>query len=519
MNAKRIVSVLAALSMGLASLSYADSAFITDGSSNSPQINHFTNPKDAYIGPKPGQGYSPDGLYFFGVTYTPSNSDTVLLANDRVTPTAAAYADPSNMSGDSKDPWGWKARAVQVTGGQIAGVVNLGSTTVNSETSTNVHKVVNVNGKNRVQLWPFAQNPVNNVYKGWFVHYSNITLTVSSATTDLGNGVGQIKLINAQAALGNGPNYGAGLPSDLIIHSASYPNADGTSTDNFTIGSPEVVTGSITATKFFDTNADGTQNNGEVAIPNWLISLDLGGDFLTLYTDANGQAIFNGLTIGSTYTVFEDTSLAGWYPTGPASKDVLVTGSTSFGNVQLGGIGGLTLGFWSNKNGQALTDATDLAVLVALNLRNANGSDFDPTALTLAKWLTGASATNMANMLSAQLAAVQLSLLNSGANSSLTLTPTTAIYAPKGASAAQDITPAQFAALYAAVSGVGPNNVNAFGFTTVAGLIAQANAALALPNNITTGAGPMRDYQQALKNALDGVANNKNIVGPVVVTP
>ena len=52
--------------------------------------------------------------------------------------------------------------------------------------------------------------------------------------------------------------------------------------------------------------------------------------------------------------------------------------TVEFGNLCLGAGGGLTLGFWSNKNGKALFGADDLALMVSLNLRNASGSNFDP---------------------------------------------------------------------------------------------------------------------------------------------
>jgi hypothetical protein len=52
------------------------------------------------------------------------------------------------------------------------------------------------------------------------------------------------------------------------------------------------------------------------------------------------------------------------------------TKTVEFGNVCLGAGGGLTLGYWSNKNGQATmndggTFAPELALLAALNLPNA----------------------------------------------------------------------------------------------------------------------------------------------------
>ena len=68
----------------------------------------------------------------------------------------------------------------------------------------------------------------------------------------------------------------------------------------------------------------------------------------------------------------------------------------------------MTLGFWSNKNGQKLETADDFVALTALHLVNANGSPRDFTSSlsnnksALNSFLLGANATNMANMLSAQ---------------------------------------------------------------------------------------------------------------------
>src|SRR5205823_2315436 len=87
----------------------------------------------------------------------------------------------------------------------------------------------------------------------------------------------------------------------------------------------------------------------------------------------------------------------------------------NFGNYCKVPSGGLTLGFWSNKNGQALITGADLCVLNGLHLVNASGATFDPVAgcpsptsaqvsagkTALANWLLSASATNMAYMLSA----------------------------------------------------------------------------------------------------------------------
>ena len=68
----------------------------------------------------------------------------------------------------------------------------------------------------------------------------------------------------------------------------------------------------------------------------------------------------------------------------------------AFRNVCQVNPGGKTIGFWSNKNGAAAfaTIPGGLGTLVALNLRDAKGANFDPT--TYAKyqsWLLSATAS------------------------------------------------------------------------------------------------------------------------------
>ena len=148
-----------------------------------------------------------------------------------------------------------------------------------------------------------------------------------------------------------------------------------------------------------------------------------------------------------------------------------------FGNVCLGAGGGLTLGFWSNKNGQALVGPTDLAMLVALNLRNANGTDFNPaTYAQLKTWLLNGTAVNMAYMLSVQLAAMELNVFNGKVSGG--------------------------ALIYG-----GPT----LGFVTINALMTAADAELALHGSTPAGSA-FRSYQEALKNALDGANNNLNFV-------
>jgi hypothetical protein len=161
------------------------------------------------------------------------------------------------------------------------------------------------------------------------------------------------------------------------------------------------------------------------------------------------------------------------------------TRDVQFGNVCLGAGGGRTIGFWSNKNGQAVMNAggmgVELAFLSGLNLRNGSGADFDPASYAAFRgWLLSANAINMAYMLSAQLAAMELNVYNGMVNGSAL------IYAP-GAQGA----------------------VN--GFLTVNALMSEANNELGLHASTLDGS-PFRSYQEALKNGLDKGNNNQNFV-------
>src|SRR5262249_16583553 len=186
------------------------------------------------------------------------------------------------------------------------------------------------------------------------------------------------------------------------------------STCTFTV----TVYTSITVHKFFDANADGIDNDNQL-VSGLKITLS-GAASGTKFTDGSGNATVTGLLPGN-YTVTEVLPNSKWVnTTGGTSTTISLTcpQTVKFGNVCLGAGGGLTLGFWSNKNGQAILSANDPAwrtLLNSLNLRNADGSPFVvPSGSTgygtFRTWLLGANATNMAYMLSAQLAAMELNV-------------------------------------------------------------------------------------------------------------
>jgi hypothetical protein len=244
-------------------------------------------------------------------------------------------------------------------------------------------------------------------------------------------------------------------------------------------GDPESAT--LNVKKFYDANVNGLDDDG-IEIEGWEFSVVDGVAFYGLLTPL---ALL--VQAPDTYTVTESTPLeTNWLHTTPTSVvQAVVDGESydiAFGNVGRGGGGGLTLGFWSNKNGLALVDPADRAALSALNLRNADGSAFDAaTNAALKTWLLNASATNMAYMLSVQLAVMKLNVLNGFVSGSAV------IHAP------------------------GASSADANGFMTVNALMAEADASL-LANGVTVAAGPIRTYQEALKNALDKGNNNLNFV-------
>lgn len=268
----------------------------------------------------------------------------------------------------------------------------------------------------------------------------------------------------------------------------------------------------ISGYKFYDVNTDGDFDgvaNGEGKIPGWTITVyndnDASGDISTgdttevvTTTDAQGNYQVSIPHAGQ-FLIVESTTpptgftQTGWMPTtdilqATAALQSGGTGSAIFGNVELGKGGGLTLGFWSNKNGKAamtngpggMTGA--LSSLSVLNLRKADGSNFDPATYDqFRNWILSATATNMAYMLSAQLAAMELNVRQGFVNGGAL------IYAP------------------------GTDSANAAGFATVNAVMAEADAAL-LANGNTTAAGADRTHQEALKNALDRANNNQTFV-------
>lgn len=262
-------------------------------------------------------------------------------------------------------------------------------------------------------------------------------------------------------------------------------------TDNFKVksdgggGSSSSGTATLVVQKFYDANASGTKDGTETFITGWQVKVSGCTSQDPAFTEF--VAIVDP-TVDCVVTEYMPTQ-TNWMRTTPAGTDTITltvpaegTGTAVFGNLCLGAGGGHTLGFWSNKNGMALVSAADLQALAALNLRNADGSAFDPASYAdFRTWVLGAKATNMAYMLSAQLAAMELGVYEGNVNA------LAMIYAP------------------------GTTSANALGFATVADVMDEANTDLGL-HGLTLSGSDFRAHQEALKNALDDANNNLNFV-------
>ena len=437
---------------------YTGAIFTTLSDGTSVNANIYDLKADVYLNGGPQNQNSaglPDGFYFFQVT-NPSGS--VLLSTDDAV-----------------------CRQLQVAGGVVAGPAfspSYPSGCLHAPGTTNI-----ANGSTPVQLIPFLDTPNNGgEYKVWL-----IAQTAGTAIS--------------------------GSDARVIF----FTNPD-SKTDNFKVLERDEcvenceLTGSIiSGTKFYDTNGNGYQDAGEPGIPGWKIVLfndNNAADVTDTTTDGSGDYSFLNVATGD-YGVCEilPDLPPPWVPTtstiinGPYNTGFHVppdSANNDFGNVCLGTGGGLTLGFWSNKNGQALFGSDDLALMVSLNLRNANGSNFDPGSYNqFRNWLLSANATNMAYMLSAQLAAMELNVNNGKVNGG------GAIF------------------IGAAPAGCNVPGLSAFGFITVNALMNAANSGATCdpgPTNcslagagLTVAAGTARSCQEFMKTALDKGNNNLSI--------
>jgi hypothetical protein len=240
----------------------------------------------------------------------------------------------------------------------------------------------------------------------------------------------------------------------------------------------------ISGVKYYDANLNGKRDPGEAGIEGWKIELyrydeDAMGWVLvdTAYTGSGGSYTFT-VTIAGTYRVVEEKPSEMWVQTAPGGNgyyeikvELGKTYTIDFGNVCLmQGTGGKTIGFWSNKNGQALITPDYISALNALNLYTPKGWMYPPFAdkTQIRNYLLSATAADMRWMLSAQLIATKLNVLHGF------LSGSTIVY-------------------------VGSSSYVPSGFISINEIMENANNALA---------GTDRAEQEYWKNLLDGLNNN-----------
>jgi hypothetical protein len=439
------IGILVFCCVWVVSASLTGAIFTTNSTGAVVNGNIYDLREDVYLNGGPQNLNSaglPDGYYFFQVT-DPSGS--VLLSSDDAV-----------------------CRQLRVAGGVVAGAG------YDSFVSGCLHLPNGAfnpaNGSTPVRLSPFDFTPnAGGEYKVWLIAQTSSTTIDPTDSKRLEFSPSDSKTDNFKV------RATAGCPN---------PNDCG-----------QTLSPLISGVKFYDANTNGSQDAGEPGIPNWQIVLfGAASNSTTTAQVPAGSYSFVSLAAG-TYGVCEvlpSNTTPTWVPTTPTSITNLTvppdrTGN-NFGNVCLGTGGGLTLGFWSNKNGAALFGADDLAAMVALNLVNANGTIFDPASYTAFRtWLLNANATNMAYMLSAQLAAMKLNVLNGKVDGP------TQVYAG------------------AAPAGCTVAGLSTTGFITINDLISAANGSL-FTNPNTTASGAARTCQQFMKNALDNANNNRNFV-------
>jgi hypothetical protein len=247
-------------------------------------------------------------------------------------------------------------------------------------------------------------------------------------------------------------------------------------------GSSSQISAAVTVTllevgSFYDANTNGQLDPGESALQGWKVQVGSTA-YLTPKTLKVAPGVYQVSAASPLQTVWRRTSAASVQAQAVAGDKTTVR----FGNVCLGGGGGQGTGFWTNKNGEQLFGADDLAAMVDLNLRNEDGSHFNPGSYSVFKtWLGKTSGTNMAYDLSGQLAGMKLNVLNAKVvGSSL-------------------------------ISAQGTLSANAAGFATVNAVMDEANVELGL-NGMAKGGSPFRAYQTALRDALLNANGNKTFV-------
>jgi len=293
--------------------------------------------------------------------------------------------------------------------------------------------------------------------------------------------------------------------------------------------------GAIKGRKFSDLNGNGVDDSepGVQGVQFLLTGTALDGVTpisLCTNTDANGNYSFP-LTPGDKLLVTKvppPNSIATTPLTcsgsfgDPATPSTCAGFSCEFGNACLGGnCAAKTLGWWKNAGNSSITGA-DLCALSALNLRDAKGThvsgaicgaDEDHSGPTVAQitagrkaftiWLGNATATNMAYMLSAQLATMTLNTRHPNGTCSF-------VHVSVYVGTPPTTTPKCLG------QGTMTPLVNSNGFITLSALMSDANSELG-SYGLTTSGKTDRTCQGFKETALDNANNSESTTGVIDV--
>lgn len=494
---KSIIAVAAMILVSTTLLSaqggFNGAIYTTVSDGTGVDVNIYDNKADVYLNGGPQNTNAnglPNGTYYYQVT------------------------DPSGGTLLSTDPA--RCRQLTVSGGRISGALPQFDNCHHANGTQNT-----ANNSIAVQLVPFNDTPNNGgEYKVWLIRQATTTVIVGDQMTSpvLNFTNNNVKTDNFRIR-------------DFCEVNPNDPSCNPTPPDVFLSGH-----------KFYDADADAVFDAGEVPVAGVRIVISYAtpaGTFgpFTATTDANGDWTYGPIPAGAAYNVFENVPFvddngdqipdAGhyWVQTAPAADSTGFQGYTgvaavnvtglNFGNVCFGpASGGLTLGYWSNKNGQrtmtlggAGVDVAayprvvspnidgvgmefDLAFLRRLNLRSTNatprnpdGTHYDPTDYNqFRNWLLNGNAVNMAYMLSVQLSASSLDVRHFALRDS------------------------QIVDARTVCNSLG----SCLNFTSIGLVRFNADQALSGSADIVTLSGdPRRESQEQMKNFLDDVNNNR----------
>ena len=315
----------------------------------------------------------------------------------------------------------------------------------------------------------------------------------------------------------NKPAHDQGGSREHVVVSAASPtldtHADSTSPiagqiflhDSATLSGGYFPTGTITFTLH---DPDGTAAGTQTLTVN---ANATNGTYSTT-TAASGsfQATTTGVYWWSTVYVSGNGNNNGAGSNTGNANDENLNEFTTIGAI---GTGGMARGFWQNHNGQSLITQAYFTDLNTLSLRSATGAlvqftgDLAQNKKDLAAFLKRATAENMANMLSAQLAATELNVLTGKAHA-LDYVDLNLITSRLGrfANNAELI-----AALNNHVNGNGRPTSN--GIIQIQSIIDWAKSVLGTTAGSVTVAGrDLRAFEEALKCVLQNINNNARII-------